>query len=227
MSVANAPGRRLVSAIYPEHYPFDQLTFVSEFAVTINPDYLTDEDILLVWGGEDISPELYGEPVNRYGDGSPLPSRRDQIEWDLMQRAKQIGIPIIGVCRGAQMMCALMGGSLWQDVDNHCGNHMVYTVDGKQFETNSLHHQMLRLDNIPADQYEVIAWTEARSKVYHHGLNLVRVKKPGDTDPEFVYFPTIRGFAVQWHPEFVEYPNEATDYVFNFINSKLEVLVNE
>jgi len=217
---------RLVSAIYPEYYPFNFLPFIDNCINVTEPAELEGDDILLVWGGEDISPALYNEPVNVYGDGAVRPSRRDQIEWHLMVEARAEGIPIIGVCRGAQMLCALEGGSLWQDVSNHGGRHLVTTYDGKTLETNSLHHQMLRLDNIPKDRYELIAWTETRSKVYHHGLNLVHMKKEGDVDPEFVYFNKIKGFAVQWHPEFENYPYLSTDYVFDFITSKLEVSAN-
>lgn len=222
MSVATAPGR-LVSAIYRDYYPFDVM--FTEKIHTINPHDLREGDVLLVWGGEDISPALYNEPLNAYGDGDPNPSYRDHIEWSLMKMAVDLDIPIIGVCRGAQMLCALAGGSLWQDVSGHSGNHIVYTYDGKQLTTNSLHHQMMRLDTLKPDDYEVIAWTEARSKVYHHSVCSVHLKKPGEVDPEFVYFPKVKGFAVQWHPEFVDYPDEATDYVFNFINERLGVLV--
>lgn len=214
---------RLVSAIYPEYYPFDKLPFINNCVNVYDPSQLQKGDILLVWGGEDISPMLYNESLNVYGDGSPVPSRRDSIEWELMKEATELDIPIIGVCRGAQMLCALMGGSLWQDVSNHGGRHIVETYDGQRLDTNSMHHQMLRLDNIPKTAYDLIAWTQPRSRVYHHGQNSVHWKTDTDIDPEFVYFKNIKGFAVQWHPEFEEYPDEATDYVLNFINSKLEI----
>lgn len=225
MRVVDTPNRRLVSAIYPDFYPFDRMGLFNSFERIIEVNDLTENDVLLVWGGEDISPALYGEPVNRYGDGAVAPSYRDTIEWELMQGAKALGIPIIGICRGAQMLCALAGGSLWQDVQGHCGNHIVTTYDGQELKTNSLHHQMLRLDNIPKDEYDLIAWTQPRSQVYHHGAALTHMKKPGDLDPEFVFFNKVNGFAVQWHPEFVDYPDQATDYVFNFIKEKLEVTV--
>jgi len=225
MSVAVAPGRRLVSVLYHEWYPFDHMPVFAEQVVSNNAVNLQEGDVLLVWGGEDISPALYNEPVNRFGDGDWQPSHRDAIEWEHMKRAVELNIPIIGVCRGAQMLCALAGGSLWQHVDRHSGDHVVHTHDGQKLITNSLHHQMMRLDAIPKEEYDLIAWTPARSEVYHHGQGLVHVKQRDDIDPEFVYFSKIQGFAVQWHPEFVGYPDEATDYVFNFINSKLEILV--
>ena len=219
---------RLVSSIYPDYYPFQEgmSDVFDSFINSSNEADLQEGDVLLVWGGEDISPALYDEPVNVFGDGSITPSRRDQIEWGMMLRAKALGIPIIGICRGAQMLCALAGGSLWQHVDNHAGaRHYVETYDGQKLLTNSVHHQMMRLDGIPRSDYQLIGWTDPRSEHYHYGARAIHSVTPDQVDPEFVWFNRINGFAIQWHPEFVDYPDEATDYVFNFIRARIGVTV--
>ena len=41
-------------------------------------------------------------------------------------------------------------------------------------------------------------------------------------EPEFVYFPSVKGFAIQWHPEMMAESSVATQYVLNFINAKLK-----
>ncbi len=207
---------RLVSALYDSFYPFDEMGIFDSCIGMVDPSELKPGDVLVVWGGEDISPSLYKQGLSLRGHGDPTPSRRDRLEWNLMARAKAINVPIIGICRGAQMLCALEGGFLYQHVDKHGGDHKIITRDKQELVSNSLHHQMM----VPRGNFELIAWTEPRSKVYYE-VNTVKEKHELGVDPEFVYYPDIKGFAIQWHPEMEGFPNEATDYVFKFIKEKL------
>ena len=116
---------RLVSAIYRGFGPFGNLRNVSDFDVVEHPTELGTDDILLLHGGADISPSLYNHPVHEYTGAGDQPSRRDRTEWALVEQAVKLGVPIIGICRGMQLLCAFAGGSLIQDVDNHSGNHKV------------------------------------------------------------------------------------------------------
>lgn len=206
---------RLVSAIYRDGYPFSQLPAVTSVTETSDPADLQAGDILVVWGGADISPSLYNKPVSKLTHADDRPSKRDQIEWALMQRAKELSIPIIGVCRGAQMLCVLAGGTLIQHVNNHGGKHLVVTVDGEEFVTNSIHHQMM----YPWDvRHEMLC-------VSKHILSDVHIDVDNSIDveaePEYVYFPEVKGFAIQWHPEMMDSESEATKYVFKTIQERL------
>jgi GMP synthase-like glutamine amidotransferase len=105
------------------------------------PDDLKEMDAaLVIWGGADIHPDYYKHPMHSTTHPG---AARDRREWSLMQRAIEVGMPIFGVCRGAQMACAAAGGWLIQDVRDHSGFHQVKTIDGKQFPVNSIHHQMM------------------------------------------------------------------------------------
>lgn len=209
---------RLVSAAFQCYYPFDSLPFVDDLFTTCYPEDLAEGDLLVVWGGEDISPALYNKGRSQMGHGSSQPSQRDRIEWDLMQQAKVMGIPIIGVCRGAQMMCAMEGGFLFQHVDNHGGDHVIKTNKGEKYLANSLHHQMM----VPSGNFELIAWTEPRSKKYHDVVD-VQTSHPLGVDPEFIYYPEIKGFAIQWHPEMTGDDEPVQGFVKRFIEEKLNV----
>ena len=210
--------KRLVSAIYSDFYPFDKLSFVEGTLATSDPDELNKDDILVVWGGADISPALYNKRLSKRTWADPYPSMRDRIEWALMQRAKDLNIPIIGVCRGAQMLCALAGGYLIQHVNHHAGApHIVLTIDGEEIQTNSIHHQMMYPFNVP---HEMLGRTKEKlSDKYYDVNDLVEVPH----EPEYVYFPEVKGFAVQWHPEMMRFPCPATEYVFKTIEEKLNV----
>lgn len=208
---------RLVSAIYNDFHPFDQLPFVNEFLITSDPADLKEGDLLVVWGGSDISPSLYGKEVSHHTGANDYPSRRDSIEWALMQRAKELAAPIIGVCRGAQMLCALAGGYLIQDIDNHFGSHQVVTPDGTLFETNSIHHQMMYPWGI---EHELLASVPEQLSRTHIDVEK-NVEVP--LEPEYVYFPTVQGFAIQWHPEAMSAKSNATQYIFKTIEERLNV----
>lgn len=207
----------LYSALYHDSgYPFDALA--DKVATARQPEDLKSLDsALVVWGGADINPAYYRHPLHRttYPGGM-----RDRLEWALMNAAKDKGIPIIGVCRGAQMLCALAGGWLIQDVGGHAGpRHDVTTHDGQTFQVNSLHHQMMA--GLGTVEHELVAWREGREGApYGYMDNRIYVPPAEFKEPEFVYFPRVYGYAVQWHPEMMGRDSDATRYVLDYIKQK-------
>ncbi len=201
----------LYSAIYNDFYPFDKMGLFDDFQVVRNGHQLERPGMLVVWGGEDISPSLYNKAVSTRTWADDRPSTRDRIEWELMKAAVDRGMPIIGICRGAQMLCALNGGFLIQDVDNHGRSHDVEVKEGFTIEVNSLHHQMM----YPFDvEHEVIAKTP--SKISGHFLDVDEfIDVP--FEPEFVYFPKTKGIAIQWHPEMMDFSCEANEYLQKYL----------
>ena len=115
----------------------------------------------------------------------------------------------------AQMLCALAGGKLFQHVGNHAGpHHNVETYDGKSFVVNSVHHQMMCVDGT---EHELIAWTDNRAKVYWQEYPV----QPPPVDVEMVWFPSVKGIAIQWHPEWLPHGCDANKYVLNFIKERI------
>lgn len=197
-------------------HPFD--AFGGEVVTATDPSHLTELDsVLIVWGGADISPDLYGHAQSR----TTHPGlQRDAIEFPLMQRAAELGIPIIGVCRGAQMLCALAGGFLIQDVKGHHGRHTIETYDGETLTVNSIHHQMMAgLENV---EHELLAWSTASlSSGRYVWKNDLQYNPPeGFVEPEFVYFPKVKGYAIQWHPEMMDESSAATRFILSEISSR-------
>ena len=159
-------------------------------------------DGLLLSGGEDIDPALYGM------ERSPLchpPSReRDLFELALLAAARQRELPVLGICRGIQVVNVGMGGTLFQDlpsersgpVDHYpatardARGHRVSLAPGsraaaalgvEEVRVNSFHHQAVRE---LAPGLVASGWTE-------DGL-IEAVETPADG-------PWL--LAVQWHPE--------------------------
>lgn len=208
--------KKLYSAVYGGVYPFGGL---AEEHITVNkPEEMTDDDgVLVIWGGADINPDFYNHPHSKTTHPSDY---RDPKEWALVQDAIKRGITIIGVCRGAQMLCAAAGGFLIQDVRGHLGNHTVMTSDGLQFKTNSIHHQMMAgYEKVP---HELLAWMpNPLAEKYVYKDDQAYIPPENFVEAEYIYFPAIRGHAIQWHPEGLGIDSEANRYVINAVKERM------
>jgi hypothetical protein len=200
----------------PIAYPFDRMG--ERVEVARDARQMTEPDsMLVIWGGADIHPDFYNHPksVTTYPGG-----KRDVLEFELMRKAVAMGIPIMGVCRGAQALCALAGGFLLQDVRGHAGHeHRITTFDGRKMWVNSLHHQMLAGYE---DIGELLAWSEINRSEgrYIYRDDQVFVPPEGWKEPEMVYFPKVKGLAVQWHPEMLDDQEESTKFIFEMWEKK-------
>jgi len=198
---------KLASALFKDFYPFDKMELFNDYKIVEFPEELEKGDALVIWGGGDISPSLYNREVGQWTGADYSLSSRDMYEWNLLQGALALDIPIIGICRGAQMLCAAAGGYLIQDITGHGMSHPAQTVDGEIFIVSSLHHQMM----VPASApHELIAWS--KRKLSQHYLD-VDTPVEMDIEPEFIYFPKQKGMAIQWHPEYMDVDCPANRYV--------------
>jgi putative glutamine amidotransferase len=180
-------------------------------ALTTN-DLLDDIDGLVLQGGSDMSPAHYGEePARPEWAGDAI---RDVYEMELVRLSITRRLPLLGVCRGAQVLNVALGGSLYQDVETHHPDKRVhrnwelYDAHGHEIaiepdswlakhygghvpvgiHVNSVHHQALR-------QIGRGLVVEARS-VPDGVVEAVRYAPAGEDAPAFAY-------GVQWHPEFM------------------------
>ena len=177
-------------------------------------------------GGEDVSPELYGDisPINycMSGDG-----KRDKEEAKIFNLAMQNAIPMAGICRGIQFLNVMCGGKLIHHLDEHGSNqHEVETSSIttvlKSFTTNSLHHQMC----IPPTNGYILSWSlEKRSKRYV-GDKDKEINWPGP-EIEAVFIPWYKVFGVQWHPEMMLSNSKACVYYELLLKDLLDMGMKE
>ena len=152
--------RRMITEM---HQTYTQAIFNAGGIPMITCDVCAEEmadlcDGLLLSGGADMDPDLYGEePLN--DSVKPLPERT-AFEKPLFEAFLKRGKPIMGICRGSQLINVCMGGTLYQDLLEQKGwvhmngaiRHDVYAEEGsvlyklfgKQFKTNSTHHQAVK-----------------------------------------------------------------------------------
>ena len=210
----------MILGFSPYQEPDDGIgPFSSSFNKGVNlktVDSLAGVDAVVLWGGEDIAPILYAEkPVGYSGPESP--SRRDLFEHEICRQAYLDGKPIIGVCRGAQFICAFAGGKLVQDVSGHNNGsgHLITTDDGKRMNVTSAHHQML----YPYDvEHKLIAWSTERRSERYVGISKEEQERM-ETEPEVVYFPEVNGYAIQCHPEWHTNIHIFNSWVMNSIKA--------
>jgi gamma-glutamyl-gamma-aminobutyrate hydrolase PuuD len=158
--------------------------------------FSTPENISLVvfTGGADISPSLYGHRPCALTFCSP---KRDVYELLAYRRAFRNKLPIAGICRGAQFLCAMAGGTLFQHVDGHAnGGHTMRTWDGREVHVTSTHHQMQN----PPGNAQVLAWSDPRRSNVFLADNGDEVEPP-EYEYECVHYPNINAVGMQYHPE--------------------------
>lgn len=152
-------------------------------------------DGLVLPGGGDLDPACYGEPPQEEVYG--VDPERDELEFSLLTAAEARGIPILGICRGMQLVNVSRGGTLIQHVDDselhwqlgpahegahtvevHAGSRLAGFVGSEELTVNSYHHQAIgRL----GDGLEVVAHADGLAEAFETADGLV--------------------LAVQWHPE--------------------------
>ncbi|GHI08984.1 glutamine amidotransferase [Streptomyces cellostaticus] len=150
-------------------------------------------DGLVIAGGPDVDPSRYGaERSPRTGPPAP---ERDPWELALIDAALAANVPLLGICRGMQLLNVALGGTLVQHLDGHAE---VVGVFGEH-----------AVKPVPGTLYAGIVPEETSVPTYHHqaverlGEGLVVSAWAADGTVEAIELPSSQGWVlgVQWHPE--------------------------
>ena len=215
----------------PNYAPFDTTYIPHAFATSVKAaggipiiiPLIKDEDLsevlsiidgLVLTGGQDINPMLYQEePVLQLG---PLSPERDEHEMVLIEQALKAKKPILGICRGMQLLNVVLGGSLYQDL-SLCQGIEVQHVQKSEVEwvthsikvaeesilsqfmksgdyVNTLHHQAIK---DLGQGLKATAWSSD---------NLIEAVEAVDVHQSLI--------GVQWHPECTYHNNQASRNLF-------------
>lgn len=180
-------------------------------------DSVLECDGLLIPGGDDIDPKLYGQSLTeKCGKQNPL---RDQIDPVLLKMFLEAGKPILGVCRGMQMMNVFCGGTLHQDIkeiqkiDHSAFWRLSKTCHSVSVAENSLLHRIVGTEQLPVNTLHHQAADTVGS-----GL-LVSAVSP-DGFPEAIELQSHRFFlGVQWHPEHLQHNDMHKKIIAAFVNA--------
>lgn len=174
-----------------------------DFEVEDLPAILDSCDALLLTGGHDIYPGLYGHEADTARCGS-FNLRRDALEMAALSLALESKMPVFGICRGMQLINVHQGGSLYIDLADDTNSGDLHRIG----EDGWTQHLIFPEKTVfPLTEFSQS--TQLVASNHHQGINrlaksLLVVARTEDGLPEAVIFKSLEQgflFAVQWHPE--------------------------
>ena len=157
------------------------------------PEISTDYDGLILCGGNDIDPKYYHQEI---GGAVNIDTQRDPVDFALLDAFVKAGKPVLGICRGHQLINVYFGGTLHQDLPEkalHTNGQdfyiahgvtakegsIVHKLWGSSFAVNSAHHQAI--DRLGQDLVATAYWQDQYIEAIEH--------------------QSLPIYGVQWHPE--------------------------
>jgi putative glutamine amidotransferase len=193
------------------HVYFDGIARAGGIAVLLPPQPVDDAiadrvldglDGLVITGGKDVDPTAYGQQPHPETDEP----RRDRDAWEfaLLTRAIRRGMPVLGICRGAQVVNVALGGTLHQHLPDVVG-HSNHQLGNAVFGTSQVH-------TVPGTRLAALIGETSDAQCYHHqaidrlGAGLIVSAQAADGVIEAVEIDPANDqdkwvLAVQWHPE--------------------------
>ena len=199
----------------------DNTIILDAYTIKNTDSILALADGIILTGGEDINPLQYNDTANLAVCGD-FDLSRDTLERKLFDFAFENKLPLIGVCRGMQMMNVSCGGSLYGDIPTEIGNMVVHRNNGE------VNHKIVLVDTcssifpLSIDTIMVNSW-------HHQGLKIVPkhlrvIARAFDGLPEAIVMDkSVHPFmiAVQFHPERLDIENLIHQTMKNSFHSQI------
>ena len=175
-------------------------------------EYFKLIDGLVLSGGSDVSPFLYGKEAHKNHRG--FNTKRDEFEIRLLKYAIEHEIPTLCICRGLHLLNVVMGGTLYQDLPDQFASDIVHE--------SPLNSPILHTINNNKDtfMYELFGEKSIVNSFHHQGIRklgdkLKIVSTSNDGLIEAVSIEKEDIYGIQWHPEFIDH-NDDNIKIFKF-----------
>lgn len=178
----------------------DGIVHRSSIRLSDYPQYL---DGLVLQGGADVAPQCYGEePLNPDWAGDRL---RDAYEMELLHEFMEAGKPVLGICRGAQLINVALGGTLYQDIASQYEGAAVHVHE--DYDRHS--HEIVWDDDSGFAKLYPDLRRSGTVSIHHQAIRALgrglRVEARG-ADDGLIEAVRLEGrpyvLGLQWHPEF-------------------------
>jgi len=173
------------------------------------------DDTLLKYGCS-VPGRLGGEEAQKFASDTEFDISKDELEFALMKFALDQGCPILGLCRGSQMLNVMRGGTLIGDIEKEVQSEVVHLKDGSDPAYDSHRHPIHVIPGTPLAEWFAADMSEAGElnvNSYHHqgvkelGRDLVEMARAPDGVLEGFYDPSYNPdmgryvVGLQFHPE--------------------------
>jgi gamma-glutamyl-gamma-aminobutyrate hydrolase PuuD len=178
---------------------------------------MAEANVIVFTGGADIDPMWYN--CEKHPTTHPDLRRDIREVEEYKQSFNYPNIKMrIGVCRGCQLLAALSGAKLIQDVTHHCTTHEMIGYEGDVWQTKSIHHQMVYPWDMIEDEYDILYYSKPKRSNHYLGdkIDTNKVKN----EPEVIWFPKTKSLGIQGHPEMMD-TNHETVIMLNKLITKL------
>ena len=171
-------------------------------------------DGVLFTGGQDVDPAIYGQkPGENCG---AICTERDRLETSLLPLCMKRDLPVLGICRGIQLINAALGGTLWQDLPTDRPSEVPHRYNDPD---NEVAHRVGLIPGTPL--WALLKTDEMGVNSHHHQAIrdlapcLREMARSEDGLIEAVWHPGKRFlWAVQWHPEMSLHTFSASSLLF-------------
>ena len=200
---------------YLDHLPDSEVVVLTKR----NIEGFESCDGLVLTGGPDVAPELYGDWPD---ETVHVDSERDGFEYRLIDMALKKGMPVLGICRGLQILNAYFGGTLIIDLEKfYKRNHRPVSDDEDSYHKVKLVGE--------SELKNFIRQTDGTVNSSHHqaadriGSGLKVTARAEDGTVEALENNESHGIvAVQWHPERINFDSPFSHGVLDLFRSKIE-----
>ncbi|MBO5666852.1 MAG: gamma-glutamyl-gamma-aminobutyrate hydrolase family protein [Firmicutes bacterium] len=159
-------------------------------------------DGVLISGGSDVDPRRFGARAKKYCGGVCIP--RDDMEFALAKFVlEEMSIPLLGICRGEQVLNIALGGTVYQDLEQE-GGYEVHSAE--MYPRTAVVHEALLKEG--SRIHDIFGCDQVGVNSYHHqgvkdlGEGLIVSATSPDGVVEAIELPGERFvLGVQWHPE--------------------------
>lgn len=187
---------------------------------SVIPELVDGLDGILLSGGGDVDPVLFGERAT--GHLGTVTPRRDTFELALAKYVlENTDKPVLGICRGIQVMNVAMGGSLYIDLPD--AGKLCHSLD--MYPRNSVTHDVCIAEN--TRMASIMGGTSARVNSFHHqavkeaaqGFVVSAWSAPDDVVEAMELQGSRFAVGVQWHPEELVHRDEARKLFSRFVDA--------
>lgn len=186
-------------------------------AAAASVEVATSSDLVVVVGGEDVDPEFYGGARDYQGAGNHVPAA-DEAQIAAVAAAAERGIPVLGICRGHQILNVAFGGDLIQhlgDTGSHraarAGDHGSFTRHTVDVSGSALAGTIRGGELVQSSHHQAVA---------RLGLGFAAVATSADGVVEAIAHSDLPILGVQWHPEHTGAPTDQLGRLLRHLDAR-------